>query len=175
MKEQLDILIESCPWDSVRIELASLIASNEIVLNFRFDWGPNNGYAAITFPALADEPITLWVNPAKLIKIKDGKAGYHLLLILHHEYIHYLQWISEDEEPVESCAQTWHREYEAYYSECQLARKWGLSNLHHQSICPYAYSEDAFSWALFKSLPDALPKYANCTNQWASLNGFPVP
>ena len=125
----------------------------------------------------------LFVNPVMVATFdRPGSEfdAYALLLMIQHEYRHFLQsggrWQPKPTTP-ELCRRDWLDEWEAYYESCQTAVAWGRRNFDRE-LCSRVGSDAAFDQALFTVFWEKGPGFGlerGCFETWAEMAGHPRP
>jgi hypothetical protein len=193
----LKYLLLNHPEREIREDMFRLIESDELPINFQVQEG---NVAAFSYRSRSEvvaedsyDPREFFpmfsFDPAYLRDMRTKEQALYAMLVVGHEYGHYLQWETEDEEgkrsfmpkkdmnmQEEDCALFWRTELEVYRPECRLSNSWGgVTDLRSQ--CDRVESEEGFNQIMFayfikSTFGKGIPQ---CHEVWARIGGAPHP
>lgn len=150
LSQRVEVLVKQHPHPDIRNDLNRLIENGTILLNWQtksfmdgmFQVVPARVAKIVTNEyekAGKDEYLALTFGPEWLAGLHTPDDIVLAMLIVYHEYQHYLQWVSGDEAiraslrsqhdptlaarytPRQACTMMWQIENGAYQAECRLA------------------------------------------------------
>lgn len=152
--QRFQVLIQEHPEKMISQDLNQKILNHEITFSFQ----ETSGGAAFVEVDLTlvtslpeginkDEPVlALHFDPTSLAQLGSPESVVEAMLVIYHEYQHYLQYIDGPEEVREMfrghdpdgllgerrCEILWDLESKAHYETFMIAKKWGVSDLIYQ-------------------------------------------
>ena len=186
--ERFQILVRRNVVPDIGAQLDELLRRHEIIYTMSSDmrgaaasFSEHEGYAYLN------------LNATMMANIDDPAAMVGYMLVIDHEFTHYLQWkkITDpaDRETFRSndhrtltprtCRLLWQFEHETYHQQCERANangiEWHIPDPPNGQLCPRVNSALAFDQSFFHVLSESAAEATRtyCENLWWDLAGGP--
>ncbi|MFH1425854.1 MAG: hypothetical protein ABIG66_00260 [Candidatus Kerfeldbacteria bacterium] len=192
LMQRFEHLVSTHPHPYIREGLLHDIMSGEVIWTMNLDnSGYNGGFGILCrddgYGRSVCDPQFL-INPLLLIDLDTTSDVLDGWSVLYHEYIHYLQWLSSDEEDrelwiswlgqdrpemtPETCEHHWFAEHEAFWRECEYNAQTGFGFMWQ--FCNAMGSADLWNQELAEFMTSEVyaEELADCVPVWRELGGL---